>query len=94
MPSLSNKTRFPGAFPRALRPRCPSHRTLASLSRAAGRKPQPLQHDRSHGPLAAQGLALYLPKRYTCDLVYVRDAALGKPRGPSTRDPSPNPEAP
>lgn len=36
---------------------------------------------RTGAELMGAGLALTLPDRYTCDLVYVQDAALGKPDG-------------
>ncbi len=36
---------------------------------------------RTGAELMGAGLALRLPGRYTCDLVYVRDAALGRPDG-------------
>ena len=36
---------------------------------------------RTGAELMGAGLALNLPDRYTCDLVYVQDAALGKPDG-------------
>jgi hypothetical protein len=36
---------------------------------------------RTGADLMEAGLALTLPDRYTCDLIYLRDAALGKPDG-------------